>query len=131
MQFNIISVNVRGMANPKKRRIIYNYVRERANIAVLQETHSKKEHEEIWRNEWGGSIIFDHGDTNSRGVCVLIAKNCSCQAKNVERSGDGRFIICDIMENDVCVTVCNIYAPNKDNPVKSVFRGTKYNQTGK
>ena len=38
---------------------------------MLQETHSNPKHQRIWHNEWGSDIIFDHGLTNARGVCIF------------------------------------------------------------
>ena len=42
--------------------------------AFLQETHSTVKTEKLWRNEWGGSIFYCHGDSNDGGVCILTVK---------------------------------------------------------
>ena len=41
--------------------------RKKSHLVFLQETHSKKEIETQWRNEWGGKILFSHGSSNSAG----------------------------------------------------------------
>ena len=75
MSFNIISLNVRGLQNDTKRRAIFQYCRERATIICLQETHSTPDIEQKWKLEWGGNILFSHGESNARGCCILIKKN--------------------------------------------------------
>ena len=52
-----VSLNVRGISNFKKRRAICTWCRkQKADFDVLQETHSMKETEVQWKNEWGGEI---------------------------------------------------------------------------
>ena len=41
------------------------------DIAFLQETHSSKSVEEIWKAEWGRKIYYSHGTTHSKGVMIL------------------------------------------------------------
>ena len=51
---NIISFNVRGIAEVNKHRQIFNLIHDkRAGITLLQETHSSGKMSKIWRNEWG------------------------------------------------------------------------------
>ena len=44
-------------------------------IFLLQETHSTRESVALWEREWGGKIIFSHGESNIRGVALLIQNN--------------------------------------------------------
>ena len=86
----LISLNVRGLSNFKKRRMIYTWCKKKnTDIIFLQETHSTKEVENQWRNEWGAEIIMSHGGSNSRGVAVLMKKRCRgyCSLKNHGPSG--------------------------------------------
>jgi len=73
---NFISGNdLKGISNFKKRRMIYTWCRSRKpDIIFLQETHSKKEIEFQWKNEWGGKMLFSHGRSNSYGTAILINK---------------------------------------------------------
>ena len=81
---NILSLNVRGLQNEAKRKAIFNYIRDKKiHIACLQETHSAPDNEQIWRNQWKGKIIFAHGDSNARGVCVLIKHNYVCDLNGI------------------------------------------------
>ena len=54
-----------------------NYYRPRCHILCLQETHSVKEDENIWQNEWGGRVLFCHGTNKSRGTMICVNKNNS------------------------------------------------------
>ena len=90
----LISLNVRGISNFQKRRMIFLWCRKKgADIIFLQETHSKKETELQWKNEWGSEIMLSHGSCNSRGVAILLKRSVdfSVQAKILDPLG--RFII--------------------------------------
>ena len=75
MSLSILSLNVRGLRNNLKRRAIFNFCRDRANVICLQETHSTEKDELQWALEWGGPIYFSHGNSDSKGVCILIDRN--------------------------------------------------------
>ena len=69
----LLSLNVRGLGNFRKRRAVFTWCRkQKADLIFLQETHTTKNYESQWKKEWGSSIMFSHGRTNARGVAVLI-----------------------------------------------------------
>ena len=125
MSIRIISLNVRGLQEKEKRRNIFNHYRKRADILCLQETHSQKENEQQWSQEWGGEVIFAHGSSASRGVAILIAKNIrtQCKLSNTEVDMHGRYILTDMSCHENSFTIINLYAPNKDSPgfFKEIF----------
>ena len=121
--FRVITVNVRGLANEEKRRSIFNYHRQNADILILQETHSSKECETVWQNEWGSKILFSHGTTAARGVAVCISKAFTSLISRTYTENDGRLVIFDIEENNEFVSIVAIYAPNRDTP--EFFRGVR------
>ena len=112
----LISINTRGLGNEKKRRSVFQACRSRGDIIFLQETHSTREKELIWSTEWGGRIIFSHGSTDSKGVCILIKKELDYKIVNLNSDPDGRYIICDIRLDGKNLCLVNIYAPNRDSP---------------
>ena len=64
----VLSLNVRGLRNQIKRRAIFTYLkRQKADIYCLQETYSKKLDEKIWPAEWGGKVVFSHGNNTPEG----------------------------------------------------------------
>ena len=92
--FKLVSLNVRGISNFHKRRTMFTWCRKRkADIIFLQETHSKKDSEKQWANEWGGKAFFSHGSPNSCGVAILIRNNFNCVIQKSIVDPQGRFII--------------------------------------
>ena len=69
----VVSLNVRGIRSRDKRLKIFDWikVKHKADIVCLQETHSTLADEKLWEDDWGGKIAFNHGESNSRGVCAL------------------------------------------------------------
>ena len=121
MSVNIISVNVRGIKDTIKRRSIFNHYRARANVICLQETHSTKDDESIWQAEWGGQIIFSHGQSNARGVCILITNELPYQIVKTSMDIEGRIIACELENIDdptkrLALDLCCVYGPNNDRP---------------
>ena len=74
--FNVMTLNVRGLRNPVNRRSIFCFLKDQnCEAHLLQETYSELSDESIWRSEWGGVIFFSHGSTHlthSKGVCILM-----------------------------------------------------------
>ena len=69
----IISLNVRGLNNYKKRKIVFqNLEKANCDIAFLQETYSSSKEVDMWTQEWGGTGYFVHGTKHSCGVAILI-----------------------------------------------------------
>ena len=49
-----MSCNVRGLADVVKRKAVFQFLYSRGvDIALLQEIHSSKNKERIWRSQWG------------------------------------------------------------------------------
>ena len=96
--------------------MIFNYCRSRAKIICLQETHSTKSDEQVWTTEWGGAAVFSHGSNTSKGVCILIQKKANIGIHNIIKDPEGRYILMQLIsESQNLYTLCNVYAPNKDN----------------
>ena len=111
------SMNVRGINNTTKRGKIFKHIKNmNYDIVFLQETHSCKKIEKIWKSQWRGKIIFDHGESNARGCAILIVKHVKSTVKKVSKSSDGRYLIVQLTLNNLEVVLCNVYAPNVDNP---------------
>ena len=109
------SLNCRGLADGRKRRAVFQWLKTYYNgIVLLQETHSTLLCEKQWLGEWGGDIFFSHGNYNARGVAILIPKNLQLKILNVYRDDEGRYVILDIEGDGWKMLLCNIYAPTKD-----------------
>ena len=89
----MVSMNVRGLADKVKRTQIFRYLREmNADIVCVQETHSVKKTHKIWQNKWGGKIVFSDGESNSRGVMIMFARNLNCSVTRLDHDQIGRWI---------------------------------------
>ena len=115
MACKILSLNVRGLQNSEKRRAIFDKHRIHADLMFLHETHSTKNCQTIWENEWGGKIYFSHGTQASKGIALLIKKDFVHSISNVKIDEDGRFIVVDLTLNQEVISVLALYA-NEDNP---------------
>ena len=104
------------MRDVSKRRAVFNYYRTRGTLICLQETHSCTDDETVWQAEWKGDIFFTHGNTNSRGVCLLAPKGMRDQVTEIKRDQAGRVLIVKFTHNGQDIVLCNIYAPNQDTP---------------
>ena len=105
---------MRSISEDIKRRAIFDKYRQSTDFLILQETHSIKDTEQCWKNEWGGKCIFSHGTSAARGIAVFY--NVKLNVKNIITGEDGRFIIFDVESYDQLITVVAIYAPNQDSP---------------
>ncbi len=86
-EIEIASVNLRGLRAQDKRQKFFNWFQkhQRADTFLLQETHSIISDELEWKEEWEGDIIFNHCESNSRGVRILFKKDCGYKLHSVNR----------------------------------------------
>ena len=111
------SRNVNGLGSTSKRQSFFELFKaSKANVFLIQETHSTKEVEEIWKTEWEGDIHFSHGTSNTTGVAILIKKNTPLNISNISRDNQGRYIIIETLIGKKNTALCNLYAPNDDTP---------------
>ena len=125
MSVSLCSLNVRGLRESIKRRKLFLWIRKKNfDIYFLQETHSTKNDEKLWKNEWGGKAFFTYSSSNKAGCGYLINNKTNISINNTIRDGDGRFIILEVNINEESFTLVNLYCPNKDEPIffTNVFR---------
>ena len=105
------------MGNNEKRREIFQLVRKkRFSIYILQEVHCTKRSFETWAAEWGYLAFFSGIASNKAGVAILFNNNFPFKVLRQICDREGRYIIIDLV-GELILTICNIYAPNKDNPI--------------
>ena len=114
---NIVTLNVKGLRGEFKRKNMFRKMKNLYgdSIIFLQETHSLQADEEIWKQDWGGDIIFDHHKNDSCGVCILFPCGFYYKTKQVIKGENGRLLINEISFNEDTFVLCNIYAPTKSN----------------
>ena len=67
----LISLNARGLRDYRKRRTVFDWLKKHTHrnaVILLQETHSIKGDERIWKAQWRGEVRYVHGTHNSKGV---------------------------------------------------------------
>jgi len=118
-EIKLLSFNCQGLFLKEKRHKVFFWLKQKkANMILLQESHSQKDKETVWNHEWGNTIIYSHGESNKKGVAILFDKNFEHKIHHTDTDPEGRYIILDIEINAERVLVVNSYAPNED---KAVF----------
>ena len=118
LNFNVISLNTRGLGNFTKQKKIFNYVKKhfsRRGIILLQETHSVQKDEKVLTNqsEWGKlSVIFSHGKWDARGVLVAFREAVNHKIISQHADNNGRYIVLNFLTDGSPVILVNYYAPN-------------------
>ena len=114
----ILSFNVRGLRDSKKRREIFRWLKRyhegAKSICLLQETHSSVSCEHTWQHEWGSKIYFCHGSHNSKGVAILMPLKYNFDITELFKDIEGRILALTITQDDTTFNIVNIYAPTKD-----------------
>ena len=68
----IVSVNCQGLSDPRKRRDVFHYLRQKSySIYLLLDTHFDPKMENCIRAEWEYKSYFASYNSNSRGVAIL------------------------------------------------------------
>ena len=96
----------------------------RIDVAFVQETHCTNNIQKVWRNQWGGKIRASNYTSNAREVAILFRQNLDFEIINMMRDLQGRYMLVKIRYNNQTVLLCNIYAPNEDDPefFNSIFQ---------
>lgn len=120
---NVVSLNCKGLRDNAKRQALFLLLKSKnIDIIFLQETHvdclslAKQ-----YSNEWGGKCYFSFGGFHSSGVGILFRKNFAFQEKSFQFDNDGRLLCLNIIVNNECYKLVNIYAPNNEKDRKLFF----------
>lgn len=115
--FQVTTLNVRGMRNCKKRRkMIHWFSKHEASkgITFIQETHTTPECMQEWKNIFRGEIFMSHGSNNSKGVAVLIGEKLDHKIKEYIVDERGRYVIMSALIQGCEFVLINIYQPNEE-----------------
>jgi len=111
--FNLLSLNARGIRDSHKRKAIFTWImKQKADIAFLQETYSSCEIVNQWKFQWRGKM-FAHGTNHSRRVLILFSDELQLEIKNVVEDKEGRYIFVEALIKDSPFLLVNLYAPTK------------------
>ena len=121
MGIKLASININGLRSGgkvPKRRKFFNWIKKIGlDIVFVQETHSDEKCAKFWQSEWGGQVVFSHGDHRSRGVAIFFNPRMQHLTLVKTASSDsGRYVIAVVeIDGSVCTLICS-YGPNVDNP---------------
>ena len=103
----IISLNVRGSKNQRKRKNIFSYLEDpKCHCYFLQETYSEPKDELIWKSERGGEMLFSHGTNRQKVVCILLnPSTCNLLIESQYSDVDGRIVLVNISFNSTKVSL--------------------------
>ena len=98
--YNFISNNVKGIKACQKRLKLFEYHYCKNNIngngfTFLQETHSLSSDELKWKDEFGGTLFFSHGKSNSCRVAIGYCGTENFKVVNTARDKNGQMLILD------------------------------------
>lgn len=114
-KFKVISFNVRGLNEQRKRRSIFKWLKQkRVDVCLLQETYCTSKVQNIWKNEWGGKVMVSNGTNHARGVAVLLRAGFDAEIIDVIKDDSGRMLLLKLKIQDTYFTIVNIYAPNTE-----------------
>ena len=120
LNLKIITMNVRGIRNAKKRRSLFRIFKQsRYDIISLQETHITCQDIKSIENEWGNIFHISEGSTNSKGLLTLFGHSIKADNVNLASKSD-RSLISTVSIDNVNLSIANFYGPC-DNAEKRTF----------
>ena len=112
-----ISNNVKGIQSKKKRLKIIENIKSKLgtnSFLFLQETHSTKEVETKWKDDFKGPVFFSHGQSNARGVLISYVGNRNFKVNSELTDKAGRILILDVIIEGENILLINLYNPNTE-----------------
>ena len=118
-KLTIATLNVRGITNFTKRSSVFQWVKEhKVDVACLQETYCTKSFKKKFSKCWDGKLYHSVTVTeskHSRGVCILVDKDCNCEIYNTKSDNEGRIILISALINNSKFDIISIYNPTNLN----------------
>ena len=112
VNFNMLSLNTRGLRAFKKRRKIYHWLSKKKcdnGMTLLQEAHCDFESKHSLEHVWQGKSFFSHGTHKSWGVITLIGRKLDFKSLNKETDSNGRLIIIYGLFQEAHLLIINTY----------------------
>ena len=93
LDFSLITLNVRGLRDYRKRIKMCFKTGGKNSIYFLQETHCTKETETEWRQQWTGDSFFSFGTSQSAGLIIHVSPDLELSELKVLSDDNGRYIL--------------------------------------
>jgi exonuclease III len=110
-KLQIVTLNVRGLKNKRKRRSSFHFLRkEKYDIVALQECHiSTNDEAKNWEIQWGGKMFYSLGSNHRLGQIFLVAKKWADKVSLIYK--DDRVLLIKLVTDNKTLIIANIYAP--------------------
>ena len=108
----------------KKRLKIFENLKNKSGpngILFLQETHSSKENEIRWNDDFNGPIHYSHGKSNSCGVLIAFFGNITYTVRKKASDKHGRVLILEPLTDDPEFILINLYNATNENDQVTTF----------
>lgn len=113
--FRIISVNVNGLNDVRKRRLVFNSLKKyKRSIFLLQETHCRPGNGRLWKSQWGHTMFLSELSGSVGGVATLFSKDLDPIVSEVTPSKFNRFLVTSFSLKGEDYTIANLYMPTSD-----------------
>lgn len=110
----ILTLNVRGLNNPVKRRAILHYLEHsKAGICLLQETHLLPKDHHRMKSRAFPTQIFSSNPSKSAGIAILVSRSFQGRVLQKEAEIRGRLLTYQFMVGGMSFIVGSVYAPNE------------------
>ena len=121
----VVSHNVNGIGDDRKRRKIFNFIKKHTSskaLLCLQETHSTSKNKKLFEYQWRGKVLFSHGTSSSKGVCICFRYGLDYKLTNVISDKGSRYIISYMEIQGEPYVILNCYAPNEEKGQVKLFK---------
>ena len=94
------------------------YLKKRDPDFILAcDTRICKSIENVVREEWGGSCIFNSFSSQARGVAIFLKKNNPAKILDKFCDNEGNILAISMVYEDKKILLEILYGPNQDSPI--------------
>ena len=116
----IVTINVRGLCDGKKRKALLRQVQGHCDVVILQETHADTQLARVIPKEFPGQWAFSNKTTRSAGVAIRVFGFGLKMSEEQEHiSDDGRLLGKLITVNNEPFYIISAYAPCCDTSISA------------
>ena len=115
--FKIYSFNANSIGrNPKRQKVLFYLKKKNPDFIFACDTRICKSIENIVREEWGGTCIFNSFSSQARGVAIFLKKDCTAKILDKFCDTEGNILAILINYQDKKILMEGLYGPNLDTP---------------
>ena len=115
IEFEIVSYNVNGIGDDRKRRNIFSFLKKQTSYkADIHAGSSTKATKNRFEYQWGGKMLSSQGTLHSTGVCTCFGYNLEHKVIKVISDAEERYIIVNMEIQGSPYVLVNCYAPNTE-----------------